>query len=149
MKEHTYNKTGTRQLINSGWKEFDRQTNLLTTGNAYCNTQYSGFIRPYRKTSCNGFEFEQGHLLASDKKPFNKFGIPERIETILNDQNRENSVILYMFFVRNQYKQVEPFCWLVTDSNHDEICHVIVQRYKSSLTKRIQAANEAIKYVTN
>ena len=33
MKEAKFNKTGTRQLVDTGWKTFDRQTNCISTGN--------------------------------------------------------------------------------------------------------------------
>lgn len=148
MKEHKYNKTGTRQIVSSGWKEFDRQTNCISTGNVYASTQFSSFVRPYAKTDCNGFKRAEGELLNYDIKPFSKYGIPERIKDVIEDKERKDSVILYMFFTRNREKAIEPFYWLVTGRDHNKICGALVSKYKTSLSKRILASHEIESYVT-
>jgi len=33
MKERKWNKSGSRMLIESGWKKFDEQTDVISTGN--------------------------------------------------------------------------------------------------------------------
>ena len=98
MKEAIYNKRGTKQLINSGWKLFDKQTNCISIGNCYCNTQMSSFIRPYNETMCNGFIREKGHLMNWDLQQYSSFHIPANLEKIIRDKERQDSVILYMFF---------------------------------------------------
>lgn len=69
-----WNKTGMRQIINSGHKTFDNQTNVLdNSGNMIARTQYSHYIRNYNETQCNGETFKQGELQNYDMKrlPYN------------------------------------------------------------------------------
>ena len=148
MKQHVYNPTGTKQLINSGWKLFDEQTNLITTGNVSSNTQQSSYIRPWTETECNGRTNPEGHLTNFDLQPFRKYRIPTVIDKIVSDKNRKEPVILYMFHVWSKDQHVLPFCWVVTDTNHKLLKHFIVTRRGEHIEKRINAAHEAISYIT-
>lgn len=148
MKKAKYNKTGTRQLIESGWKLFDNQTNCISTGNVYANTQLSSYVRPWAQTECNGFTNEKGHLTMFDLEPFQKFEIPSVIKEIITDVNRKDSVILYMFFVTNKDKRIEPFCWIVTDRLHNLVKCIVTCAWQENMDKRERAACEVIKYIT-
>lgn len=136
-----------KQIIDTGWKEFDRQTNCITTRNAYTNTQFSAFIRPWKKTECNGFTNPEGYLLDFDLLQFRKFNIPPIIKDLLVDKNREDSVILYMFFTTKEH--IEPCFWIVTSRNHDYLLSVVVTHYKQNFMKRDNARREVLKYITN
>lgn len=149
MKKRIWRKDGMKQIINSGWKLFDKQTNCITTGNAFCNTQTSSYIRPWNEIECNGFEFSQGHLLKFDLQNFGRHCIPEHIHDILFNEERTESVILYMFHIYNKEKRIEPFCWVVTGKDQKLISWSIVCGYKKSFQKRYGAAKEAISYITN
>ncbi len=152
MKKAKYNKTGTRMIVDTGWKEFDRQTNCITTGNAVCNTQISSFIRPYSDTECNGFTFKPGELLEADLKPFQKYDIPDRILGRLDGTDRKDDLILYMFFTTKRGSiKVDPFLWAVTTPG--PACrvlleYVVVHEIGTSSIKRWNAAEEIIKYIT-
>ena len=148
MEKYIFNKRGTRQIINSGWKEFDRQTNLITTGNALCNTQVSSFIRPWMQKERNGYVNPEGHLLKFDLKQFEDFHIPADIMSVINDVNRRESVILYMFFTTGKNDKINPFCWVVTGYHHDLIDYSIVSQSGQQTEKRIMAFNEIIKFIT-
>lgn len=140
-----------KQIINSGWKEFDRQTNCITTGNAICSTQESNYIRAYNDTECNGFQFEPGHLLKADLKGFSNQRIPKAILEVLNDHERKESVILYMFFIHDKHGHQEPFCWAITTKypEHKLVKYNIVYGYRQNYWKRYNAAQEAISYITD
>ena len=148
MKESVWNKSGMKMLIDSGWKEFDKQTNCITTGNVYANTQLSGFIRPYKEIECNGYVKPEGELLNFDLKPFRVFRIPKEIEEYLTNKKRLKSVILYMFFVRTEDGRIEPFCWTITDSTYKLLLYCITSRHGQSYQKRLEAGKEAMRYVT-
>lgn len=148
MKKAKYNKRGTKQIIDSGWKLFDNQTNCISTGNVYASTQLSSFIRPYSQTECNGGVFQEGHLMQFDLKPFSQLGVPSEIMQVLKDVNRKDSVILYMFFVTNKYKRVEPFCWIVTDRLHNLVKRIVTCEYGANKNKRARAACEVTEYIT-
>ena len=149
MKECKWSKDGMKMLIDSGWKEFDRQTNLIDTGNVIANTQYSSFIRPWKETKCNGYTNPEGHLTNYDLKPFRNYWIPEDIEKYLIDHNRQESSILYMFFVRDKEGHVEPFSFVVTDYHHRLIMYRVRSYRGQRYMKRLIATKEAIKYITD
>lgn len=149
MKESVFSKSGMKQLIDSGWKEFDKQTNCIVHGNAVCNTQYSSYIRPWKETECNGFVNPEGHLMDFDLKPFRNYHIPRDIYDYLTDQNRQESVILYMFFVTNKYKRLDPFSFVITSRNHRLIMYRVVSWTGQRYMKRLRATKEAIKYITD
>ena len=148
MKKSKWSKDGMKQIISSGWKEFDRQTNCIATGNVTANTQFSLFVRPWKETECNGFTRPEGHLLNYDLNQFGNHRIPQDIEEILRDEGREESVILYMFFTISKEKRVEPFAWVVTDRQHKLIMYRVVRYGNQSWQKRYDAAREAISYIT-
>ncbi len=146
MKKAVYNSKG-NQVVNTDWAEFNKQTNCISTGNVYANTQLSAFIRPYGKTECNGHKFPEGDLMKTDLKQFDGFRIPYGLEQVIKDKNREDSVILYMFFTtRNGH--IVPFGWVLTERGHHLIGQYAVRRYNESYTKRWSALNEAIQYIT-
>lgn len=146
MKKAIYNNKG-RQVVNSDWAEFNKQTSCISTGNVIADTQISTFIRPWEQIECNLHKFPEGHLMKFDLDTFNGYRIPEGIMDVIRNKDRKESVILYMFFtVRN--KKVVPFGWVLTDKNHHYIGHRIVRAYGESYTKRWSALNEAMQYIT-
>jgi hypothetical protein len=153
MKKAEFNKKGTRQLVDTGWKTFDRQTNCISTGNVIANTQLSLYIRPYRETECNGLTFKPGELLEADLKAFG-YGPPDDIMHILRDRDREKSVILYMFSTSEWVGNIVgrrmrvPFLWVVTDYDHVLIKIRVVHRFGAQMWKRRDAAKEILKYIT-
>ena len=138
-----------KMLIDSGWKEFDKQTNILSTGNVYAATQFSSFIRPWKEKECNGFVNPEGHLTNFDMEPFRKFRIPDDIHKYITDRNREESVILYMFFVRDKERHVNPFSFVITDNHHRLIMYRVRSYRGQRYMKRLNATKEAIKYITD
>lgn len=153
MKKAVFNKRGTRQLIDTGWKTFDRQTNCISTGNVIANTQLSLYIRPYHETECNGYTFKPGELLEADLKSF-RYRPPDDVMDILRDKGREKSVILYMFStdevvgnIVGRYMRV-PFLWVVTTEDHRLVCSRVGHRMGAMMGKRYKAAGEILKYIT-
>lgn len=149
MKKAVFNKRGTKQIVRTGYDVFDRQTNCIITGNAICNTQVSSFIRPYSQQECNGMTFQQGHLLKTDIQGFTQWRIPQVILDVVNDRERTDSVILYMFFTTHKQYGVQPFLWVVTDKNHKLIAQSVVSQDRQWAYKRIEAAKEILKYITD
>ena len=148
MKKKVWRKDGMKQIIDSGWKEFNKQTDCICTGNVCANTQYSSFIRPWKETECNGLTRPKGYLMDFDLKPFRNFCIPKCIMEILEDKNRTESYILYMFFILNKKKQMEPFGWVVTGYNYKYVTSCVTKNYRQSYLRRYKALQEAISYIT-
>lgn len=108
---YKWNKSGMRMIIESGFKEFDKQTNLITSGNCISNTQYSNYIRPYNETKCNGFEKQKGDLFNFDLQHFSISNSLREYIKSLNDQ-----VCLYEFRIyRKGIKDV--IGWLIERKN--------------------------------
>lgn len=143
MKKAEYNKTGTRMIIDTGWKTFDKQVKLISTGNVFSDTQLSLFVRPYSMTECNGFTFPEGHLMEVDLKPFRK--VPSTILAKLRDINRRDYYILYEFniFDKNHHSQV--WSYVLTDYHHNLIDFRLVGKYTE---KRRNALLNLLPYVS-
>lgn len=148
MKEAKFNKTGTRQLVDTGWKTFDRQTNCISTGNVVSNTQFSSFVRPFGETECNGTHFHPGELLDFDMKPFKTYRIPHEVARILYDKGRDRSMILYLFRTFEGTDPV-PFLWVITTKDHKLYYHEVVYSFGQRYSKRFKAAKEILKYITD
>lgn len=148
MKEKAiYNKSGMKQIINTGFKEFDKQTNVITTGNVFANTQASSYIRSYHETECNGFTFEKGSLQDHDLKPFKSY-LAHNEYNLIKDWSFGDGGILYMFFIRNKKKEIDPIGFVLTDKNHKELLYLVKYSYESQHEKRFNALQEVKKYIT-
>ena len=85
---------GNKQLMESGHKTFDRQTNCIGTGNVIANTQYSGYIRAYYDlTNPVGQAREPGYLQDYDLEKFDR--LPGHIRQAVKQAAIHDSVILY------------------------------------------------------
>ena len=147
MKEKTWD-TPNKMHFASGFATFDRQTNIITTGNVIANTQYSWFIRSYYETECNGFSFPPGHLQMSDLKFFTKEGLPEEVVGFIRKIDTGESVILYNFhhwLGPSHRPRLVMDGWVLTDSEHN---HIKTWHARGSI-KSMLAVEEANKYVCN
>ena len=145
MKKATFNKSGMKQIINSDYKLFNKQTNCISYGNVIANTQYSSFIRPYSQTTCNNNNFSEGELMKSDLKYFRN--IPASIKDKLYAKDRKESYILYEFFVyRNGNKDIIGY--VLTDKKHKLITYEVLESY-NNYNKRLSAILETLPYITN
>lgn len=61
---------GDREHINTGCAFFDRQHQVLMTGNLMSNTVLGWHVRPYRQRECNGFTWRSGELRYKDVQAF-------------------------------------------------------------------------------
>lgn len=108
-KFYAWSKSGNKMIINSKFKEFNKQTNLITSGNVIANTMWGLYIRPWNETECNGLTFKEGELFQQDLKHFN---ITRAMREYIKSLNKQ--VILYEIFIyRNGKKDV--IGWLIED----------------------------------
>lgn len=149
MKKAVYTKNGMKQIIDSGFKLFDKQTNCISYGNVIANTQYSSYIRPWKRVECNGHTFREGHLLNTDIQHFGP--LPRRIRDLLYDPEREKSVILYEFFVHKEYVK-DIIGWVVTTGYEDDYKKLMQQErvtWNRQLSQRINALHAIVPYISN
>ena len=130
-KFYMWSKSGNKMIINSKFKEFNKQTNLITNGNVIANTMYGNYIRPYNETECNGIYFEQGHLFKHDLQ---FFSISNSMREYIKSLNRQ--VILYEIFIyRNGKKDI--IGWLIEDNGR--IIDITVAKSSGDYMKRFSA----------
>ena len=148
MKKHTWDNPN-KMHMDSGFKLFDKQTNLISTGNVFANTQRSVFIAPWSETDRNNCKWTEGRLLKSDLK-FGGFDgyLPKCIHNIVYDKNRTELIILYAFRVFRQGRE-EVIGYVVTDKDYNYMNHCIIAASNGSFYKRQCAVEEAMKYICN
>lgn len=99
---YTWSKNGMKMIINTDFKKFNRQTNLIAKGCVASNTQYSNYITPYEETNLHGKIVEKGELQNYDLKFFT---ITDELRELIKSQNE--GVMLYEFrFYENGEKQI-------------------------------------------
>ena len=121
-------------------KTFNRQTNIITHGNIFANTQHGGLVRPYDEIECNGFISEKGHLQQFD---FNGLNIPQHIRDKISAFNMR--VWAYNFKHYNGNKRIDDG-WIVTDYDHN-LLGIYSPYYANWKQKSILEA--AVSYITN
>ena len=143
LKEITWDNSN-KMHMDSGFKLFDKQTNVISTGNVWANTQYSSFIRPYKEIVNGGYIGKEGDFLKFDMQYFQQ--VPEFMHRIIYDKDREKSVILYQFKVYHG-EQKEIIGYVLTDYDHYLIGSLAFAPYGRSAWKREDAIYEAMKYI--
>lgn len=120
-KMYSWSKNGMKMIIDSGFKEFDKQTNCLSRGNAIANTQYSNYIRPYYETKNPvGQEVEKGFLRDYDLKYFSLNKMTNSFRDWLDNITKNDKVMIYEYFIYRN-KQKEVIGWLVQSENTKKI----------------------------
>lgn len=138
LKKARYNARGTKMLIESGHKTFDKQTNCLTTGNVIANTQLSFFIRSFNETiDPVGHIVPKGRLRDYDLNHFSD--MPSYIRRCVEYITEDIQVILYEIRHFNGISKVIDG-YVVTDTNYKHIETFYVN------LRACNAVNEARKY---
>lgn len=131
-------------LMQSGFKTFDSQTSVISTGNVYAYTQISHYIRPWSETKNGFYVGKEGEFLKFDLQdvvlPTKEF------ENIVLNKQRKGSVIWYKF--RTWKGMVEqPFLYVLTDADNRYLVHAIVCNSGQQIGKRVSACREILPYI--
>lgn len=110
-KFYTWSKNKMKMIINSDFKEFNKQTNCISRANVIANTIYGNYIRPYNETYCNGKTYGIGELFEYDLKFFN---ISEAMKEYIKTFNK--MVALYEIFIYRKGKK-DIIGWLIESDN--------------------------------
>ena len=130
-KFYTWSKSGNKMIINSDFKEFNKQTNCISQGNVIANTMWGLYIRPWNETECNGLTFKEGELFQQDLKHFN---ITRAMREYIKSLNRK--IVLYEIFIyRGQRKDI--IGWLIEDKGR--IIDITVANSIGNYRKRFSA----------
>lgn len=125
---------GNHMKIETGHKTFDRQADLVTTGNVVGHVQYSGYVRAATELECNRMKFEKGHLRAFDLQWWIKtLQIPTHVLEYVMEATEEKSVILYEFHHHKQPHGRVTHGYAVTTPDHYLLARFVTGRGKKSL----------------
>ncbi len=130
-----------KMLMESGHKTFDRQTNLISKGNVYSNTQISAYIRPFTQTEMDGRTVSKGQLQSYDLRTFGK--LPYHIDKAVRAYSTNNKVILYMFFHRNSEGEKTVHGYVMTNEHHQLIDSYVT----GPRTKSVNVIEECSQYI--
>lgn len=145
MKQMTWDNPN-KMHFESEFKTFNKQTNLISTGNVLANTQMSSFIRAWNDVVNGSYIGKPGDFLKFDMKYFRR--VPKCITDIIYDKAREKSVILYEFFIWKKNKR-EIIGHVLTDYNHNLLEWTSYSPYSLAYSYKWESAIlEAIKYIT-
>lgn len=106
MKEKVW-ATPNRMLIETDHRTFDRQTNVISTGNVIANTQLSLYVRGELRVKCWGPETRKpGHLRDYDLRSWPEMPRLVRELVLRETKGREDSVWVSSFFHHNGSRKV-------------------------------------------
>ncbi len=131
-----------RMLFESGFRTFDRQTSIITTGNVIADTEFGWYIRPYNQTkNAIGQYVKPGQLQALDLSYFPY--LPHDLKRYIQSQFTDTAGWLYEFFHWVGERKVTDG-YIVTTDDHRLLKMVPTgPTYKSHM-----ALKEAAKYIT-
>lgn len=138
LKKITW-RTPNRMQIETGCKTFDKQCDLLTTGNVWGRVQFSTYVRPYTETECNGIVNAEGHLQDFDLESMRKVGMPEYIIQEVKAAAVTLSVIVYQirhWVYKNGKKEKVVHGYVMTDASHKHL--------RSWFTRKTIKSNEVL-----
>lgn len=110
-----------RMRIETGLKTFDTQTNLITTGSAFCNTQKSMLVRAYNTTT----ESNQVGTLQQYDLAFFEVNMPNYVELSIRKLAEKRELYVYEFFHTNNKKTKVVHGYVVTTKDHEYLNHFV------------------------
>lgn len=145
MKSITWDNPN-KMHFESAFKTFNQQTNLISSGNVWANTQTSSYIRPWKEIKNGGYIGKPGDFLKYDLQFFPN--LPSSFNQKLWDQNRKESYIVYHFHYYNKkHGRSETIGYVMCDYNNKLIAYEVYCDYKQNYCKRESAIQECIKYI--
>ena len=135
---YVWSKNGNKMIINSDFKEFNKQTNYIGSGNVIASTQKSMYIRNRFETECNGIKYNIGYLQDYDLQYFRD--IPKSLRDIIH--NSDKKMVLYEFYIMKKHGDYgyikDTIGWLLQEDN--KITQLIIASYSlRKLAKRYSA----------
>ncbi len=144
MKQKEW-RTPNRMKFESLHKTFNREADLIMTGNVSSRVQLSTHVRAYNDTECNDHKFEPGHLRNFDLNAFSTWlranpGVRKAVE----EYTKDKSAWLYAFYHTNGRKVVIHGFVLTTYDNK-----LVRKFYTNPSYKSHSVIDEATKYITD
>lgn len=122
-KFYKWNKRGSRIIIDTGYKTFDKQIQCISTGNVISDCQLSFYIRAYNNTNCNNNIFKKGELRQVDLNCFKNLN--KEVRNYIISITEDNSCILYQFNTKDE----NIFGYIVEQNNNFKIFNISNNNY--------------------
>lgn len=137
MKKAIFNKLGTKQLVDTGYKIFDNQTNYIGTGNVVANTMIGCYIRANWEGKA-GVNFDINFFKIAGLR------IPQALLDYFENELRPKSEILYCIFTRDKHGFKDVIGWILTTGHPEYKLVTTFYNYQSNKhnTKRLLAFQE-------
>lgn len=139
-RKAVYNSRG-NQVVDTGFKRFDKETNCISYGNIIADTIYGNYIRPYNEVKNGGYIGKPGDFLKFDMQHFKR--IPQHIRAILEDKERKESYCLYELFTHPNGNR-EVFGYILHDRDRRLITSQVICYGNQSWQKRRDALDYVI-----
>lgn len=136
--------TPNKMEIGTGHAAFDRQTNIISTGNIIANTMIGWHIRPHSETECNGLTRPPGHLRDFDLQLFRSRNMRRHVLSYILSVTQDSPIWLYEFFHYNGRCRI-MHGYIVTAKDHTHMRSFIT----GPTQKSAGVIYECEKYVSN
>ncbi len=144
FKPHNWDNPN-KMHIESEFVTFNRQCELISTGNVFATCQVSSYVRPWGELDNYGYKMKPGEGLNYDMQFFEKeYG--SAIRDIIYDPNRTESVILYQIRVWKK-KEQEVIGYILTDKDYHLLAQKVCWKPGTSMNKPWSAMEEVKNYV--
>ena len=142
-----------KMRLDSDYAEFNRQSDVITTGNVYSSTQKSRHIRPWSMDTWGGKTYEKGRLMEADMNGFKPIG-SDVITNAIYDEHRDSDVILYEFFLKKYGKEKgkgvkDVIGHVLTDDKNKLIGYILYVPERNAIAKRRSALYECMNYIAD
>lgn len=150
MLERKWSTDGMKQIIDTGFKMFDKQTNCLSPANCLANTMTGLCVRPYSDT--DNEQHKPGQVLGFDVEAFSHFDdCNSVIKEMVMSKKRTETIKLYKFFINREHDS-EVFGWGIC-TEHDTFLACGLSRHakpnRSVVEKHWKALLRAMQYVSD
>jgi hypothetical protein len=129
--------------MSSGYKEFDKQTNFIDTGNVIADTQNSFYIRAHNTpTNPVGDSVAPGAMQKWDLDSWFQ-QLPGHIRQEVEEKTVDKDNILYNFFILEGDRRID-LGYVLTDRKRK-----LIKKWYTNGENARMAVDEAMKYVTD
>lgn len=136
-------RNGNKMEISTGHVTFDRQTNVISTGNIIAKTQFGFYIRPFCEIECNGRGWPEGYLQMCDIKYFDM--LPRQVLEAIDRFGQCNATILYRFSHLGPGKKRIVHGYIFTDKHYN----LLMKFYTGPTHLSHQVIEGVLPYVVN
>ena len=137
--------TPNRMKFESLHKTFNRQTQVIATGNILSNTLSGSYVRAYNETECNGYTNAPGHLQAFDLRQFGN-DLPHGAREFINDHGKDEKLLVYV--LRHWAGGIGTGRKIVDGCIITSTDHKLLRAYYGNNGRKVESIiSEALKYL--